>query len=60
MGIELLGEKPEVVRGFQARLLDRVRNAIEVRRRAGVRQINYGIQSHKSANQEIEQRLTCR
>jgi hypothetical protein len=55
----MLGQEPEAIGAFQARVPDGIGNAVEVGRSVGVRQLDQGIEGQQSMDQEIEQQMAC-
>ena len=58
LGVELLGQQPELVGTRQAAVLDWVGNALEMFRRCAVRVVSQWVQGDQSAGQQVQQELT--
>jgi hypothetical protein len=58
LGVELLGQQPEVMRTGQAAVLDGVRDALEMFRWRAVREPGQWIQGHQAAGQQVQQEFT--
>ena len=58
LGVELLGQQPEMVGTRQAAVLDWVRDALQMFGRYAVRKRSEWVQSHQSTGQQIQQELT--
>jgi hypothetical protein len=58
LGIELLGQQPEMVGTRQTTALDWVRNALKMFRWRAVRERGQWVQGYQSAGQQVQQKLT--